>query len=212
MCFILEYGQDIKIIKRVLEVIGVVTFLVGVVIQPIFWVSAIAFILLLLCQMIISLPKILLSLRGFLSIGIVYWFIINILISVLLVFVLRNVTAVYLIGIYFLPAITWIFYSLLANNKVAKIANFLFSSMYALLALFKDMFLATLPSIPPFKISEVPEILKVLEIYPYTQIIEMVLNAVLMPVLITNITAMVLCELKGYWIEKYNNDQDVGDL
>ena len=45
--------------------------------------------------------------------------------------------------------------------------------------------------------------------YTYKQVGEIIVSIILTPFLITNILATLLCEVKGYWINKYNDGIDV---
>ena len=45
--------------------------------------------------------------------------------------------------------------------------------------------------------------------YTYKQVGEIILSIILTPFLITNILATLLCEIKGYWINKYNDGIDI---
>lgn len=148
-----------------------------------------------ICTILEALAKIPMSLRCFMGYGLLYWFIISL---VFYVTISGLMSADYITGVllaYIVFGVTWIIYSLFVNNKVARLANFLISSVLAVLVLLKDFILALLP-----------------EGYIGTQGIEVVFNLIFTPILIINILAMAVCEVKGYWIEKYNDGKDVGDM
>lgn len=48
-------------------------------------------------------------------------------------------------------------------------------------------------------------------VYKYTgeQLFQLVFNCLVTPFLIINIIALILCTVKGYWIEKYNDGKDI---
>lgn len=142
--------------------------------------------------------QILLSLGSFLIGGTVYWFIITIMIMYCL-FYSTGLSGVWL-G-YIIIFISWCFYSLLANNKVASAANQIHSTILALVVIMKD---AIIYSIPESFLNEMTA-----SGDTYERIIEMSFGAIFYPLLAINLMALLLCNLKGYWIEKYNHNQDI---
>ena len=103
---------------------------------------------------------------------------------------------------YIISAIIWWFYSLIANNKVASTANEILSAIFGILILIKDTYITMTPT----STLELKDGLG----YTYEKSIEMISGIIFSPLLAINIIALLLCVLKGYWIEKYNNNQDVG--
>ena len=102
---------------------------------------------------------------------------------------------------YIISAVTWWYYSLIANNKVASTANEILSAIFGILILLKDTLIAITPArFLDIKIGD----------FTYEKYIEMISSIIFSPLLVVNIIALLLCVLKGYWIEKYNNNQDVG--
>ncbi len=105
------------------------------------------------------------------------------------------------------------FMSLLANAKVAKFANTFIEIVLGLISLIK-VFIAyafdsyIFPQIP----STIDEAVKIKEAF---SIIESAwLNQIdfaLLPLLIINGIALLLCEIHSYWIETYNNNDDITD-
>lgn len=141
----------------------------------------------------------LMSVRKFLSIGLLYWFTITLFVIVI---VNPNFDISGYIIVFSIFAIMWCMYSLIANNKVATVANQIISTILACIVLLKDTIISFIPDIP-------------LDIEPaagYTseKLIELTFNLAFNPVLAINLFAMLLCTLKGYWIEKYNDNKDLG--
>lgn len=162
-------------------------------------ISIIMIFILLLIEFISDIKKCLLSIVGFLGIGLLYWSIFTFLI---ISFITTEVnSSLNIIYSYVIVILTWCFYSLLANNKVANTANQLLSALFAIIVVLKDTIISILPD---FILSE-----EIVEGYTVEKIFEMMFNFTFTPILIINIIAMALCALKGYWIEKYNYNQDI---
>lgn len=206
--FIDEYYYVINKVEDTALVFLLISGVFSCMIQPMIWISSFFMLLFFICTFIKDVGKIFISLKKFLGRGFLYWFVISVLLFTFLLSILCDYGSqiTYLVVGYVLFSATWIFYCLLANSKVAKIANFLLSSIFGIIVLLKDFILSILPDNFAMKTIEA------LDGYSCTQLVEIAFNFVFTPILITNIVAMAICELKGYWIEKYNNDQDVGDL
>lgn len=102
--------------------------------------------------------------------------------------------------------LAWAIICYVANNKVATLTNLIFSTITGILILIKDVFIKLLPS--NYNINQLPQ--AAIEAgYTYVQLIEELINIILMPILISNLIVVLLCAIKGYWIEKYNNDTDI---
>lgn len=102
--------------------------------------------------------------------------------------------------------LAWAIICYLANNKVATLTNLIFSTVTGILILIKDVFIKLLPS--NYNINKLPE--PAIEVgYTYVQVIEETIDLILMPILISNLIVVLLCAIKGYWIEKYNNGIDI---
>lgn len=141
----------------------------------------------------------LLSAWGFMTLGSVYWCIIAALIYLTLsrmVSVTSNLIA------YVIFAVTWIMYSLFANNKVAMLANQIHSTILALVVLSKDVIFAIIPSWLLETTKSDGE--------TFGNVLEKIFLSIFSPFLAVNLIALFMCILKGYWIEKYNNNQDTG--
>lgn len=103
---------------------------------------------------------------------------------------------------YIIAAVMWWFYSLIANTKVAHLCNVVWSTILGTLALIKDG-IASFISLGYFKLhGEYNE-------YAVNQFIEGIYLFILIPILTINLIALMLCEIKNYWIEKYNNGKDI---
>lgn len=157
------------------------------------------FILFFFTLIIGNAYKNLTSVRGFLGNGLLNYLIIVISAGVFIhtgKFIM-DITIYYIIS-----AIIWWFYSLIANNKVASTANEILSAIFGILILIKDTYITMTPT----STLELKDGLG----YTYEKSIEMISGIIFSPLLAINIIALLLCVLKGYWIEKYNNNQDVG--
>ena len=162
--------------------------------MPLFVISS---VLLIMTPILMDVSGCLTSIRGFIGKGLIYYVIV---VALILMVLIRNFQ-INFITIYTTIGITWCFYSLLANNKVAVLANEIFSAAFAILALLKDTFITLLP------IAFLD--IEIIQGYTCEKFIEAIYMLTVNPLLIINITAMVLCSLKGYWIEKYNDGKDV---
>lgn len=166
--------------------------------NPLKYVVLLLLLIWFVINFIFDTNKFLLSITGFLGIGLYYWFIFT---YIIIYFVNTRNIVWNAICSYSIAALMWWFYSLIANNKVANVANQILSALFALVVLMKDTMLAMMP-------------LNVLEqeyIKGYTveKIIEIMSGFIFSPILAVNIIALVLCTLKGYWIEKYNDNMDI---
>ena len=154
-------------------------------------------------RLITDTKRIFLSVRGFIITGIYYWFMISLLVVILMMKIIDFKRFVFIpICGYLICAVLWWFYSLIANNKVASTANEILSAIFGILILIKDTYIAMMPD----SILELKDNLG----YTYEKSIEMISGIIFSPLLAINIIALLLCVLKGYWIEKYNDNQDVG--
>lgn len=159
------------------------------------------FILLFLCYIIWCLgcaDKTLLSVYGFLTTGIAYWFLITLVIFVILLNMGFGEFVFFVIS-----ALLWWSYSLMANNKVANVANQILSTTFAVIVLFKDTLISL---IPEYELSK-----ELIYGYSCEKTIELIFNIAFTPILVINLIALLLCTLKGYWIEKYNNNKDISE-
>lgn len=146
------------------------------------------FLVAVIYKMVKKADKILLSVTGFLFIGILYWGLISMLVNAVLKLFAGPISREHeAVIMYIVFALAWCVYSLIANNKVASTANEILSAVLGVLTLTKDMIVLITDS----------------------RYFELLVNFMFIPVLITNIMALVLCVLKGYWIEKYNDSNDV---
>lgn len=156
-------------------------------------------------KFIFDTRKFLLSIPGFLVAGSYYWLTISL--GVMLCITkfgdIENDVDVIVIG-YLVSAIIWCILSLIANNKVANTANQLLSAVLAIFVLSKDAVFALIQY----------SALDAGQGNVYSdeiEILEVAFNLIVSPILAVNIVAVALCTLKGYWIEKYNNNMDVSE-
>lgn len=163
-----------------------------------FLVSVLLFEVIMILIFISESRTILLSLRGFLSSGMLYWFSIT---GLFILYIWQTTGTDSLWLGYIIIFLSWCFYSLLANNKVASAANQIHSTILALVVIMKD---AIIYSIPESFLNEMTA-----SGDTYERIIEMSFGAIFYPFLAINLVALLLCNLKGYWIEKYNHNQDI---
>lgn len=145
--------------------------------------------------------KLLLSAVNFLLSGIKYYLAIICVMLVLIGNLINNeVYDIYIV--YIFASLYWWKYSLIANNKVATLGNEVISSLFAILLLIKDALLTLISS----------EILnstyKGITIGEY---INVFWNVTISPILAINIIALMLCSVKGYWIDKYNDGKDISE-
>lgn len=105
--------------------------------------------------------------------------------------------------IIFSTLITWLILSLIVNNEVAKITNLILATFFGILVYFKDLIILCLPD------GDIELYMMYGLSYTYKQVAEIILSIILTPFLITNILATLLCEIKGYWINKYNDGIDI---
>lgn len=96
----------------------------------------------------------------------------------------------------------WMFISLIVNNDIAKIVNLIFASFSGIILALKDFIILCLPDV------DIETMAYGLS-YTYKQGLELLISIVVTPFLITNILATLLCEIKGYWINKYNDGIDI---
>lgn len=169
--------------------------------ETLFWMTAfkILFAIFLITLLLGNAPKYLTSVTGFLGTGFVYYLVIILAINLLIHTGSQNVNIVIC---YIAAALLWWLYSLIANNKVAGIANEILSAIFAILVLIKEVIITLLPT---YYLEQYAE-----NGFTYEKIFEIVSEIIFTPPLIINIIALLLCALKGYWIEKYNGNHDVG--
>lgn len=146
----------------------------------------------------IGLSKdIFLSLRGFLLSGMLYWF----CITGLVLYNVWNIIGIRVVIIYPVLMISWCIYSLIANNKVATAANQVHSTILGLIVIMKDMIIYSLPAAYLNRVTPAGD--------TYETAIETSFGMIFYPILAINLIALLLCSLKGYWIEKYNDGKDL---
>lgn len=99
----------------------------------------------------------------------------------------------------------WCMISLVANNKIAKTANEVFSIFFGLIVVIKDTILDFLP-----EELNIDQYINFSESgYSDAQVIRMLIDVIATPLLVINAIAMILCVLKEHWIEQYNDGKDL---
>ena len=191
-------------ISKYIDIIAVVTFVaigVAVYLHLSVYVCVMLLFAFIVMECIFDMKRCLLSITGFLGVGIVYWLLFTAFITSFLIVVIDGwVSIACSYGVFMM---TWCFYSLLANNKVANTANQLLSALFAMIVLSKDTILSL---IPDYVLSAEIE-----KWYTVEKSIEMAFNLTFSPILTINIVTVALCTLKGYWIEQYNQNRDIGE-
>lgn len=142
--------------------------------------------------------KFLLSLRGFFFGGTLYWIAIT---RVIQYCIWHSSGISWIQDGYPFVLISWCFYSLIANNKVASAANQVHSTILGLIVIMKDEIIYSLPASYLNQITPAGD--------TYEKVIETSFGTVFYPFLAINLIALLLCSLKGYWIEKYNDGKDL---
>ena len=149
------------------------------------------------------------SLRKFLLYGIILVFLLSPLLSFMLIYLLSlssvNNSNIQLFVFITVPVGIWFFLSLIANNKVSKLVNLILATLLGIIVYVKDIVFNILPDNLFLSYKIAPEILG----YSNKQVLEIFSDIILTPFLITNILTTLLCEIKSYWIEKYNNGEDI---
>ena len=145
-----------------------------------------------------NLEYILLSVRGFLGLGILYYLGICFFLFQWILTGNYKLNIMISLGV---AALLWIEYSMMANCKVACLANQVLSTIFGLIVILKDVVIAVIPE---------TELNKVISNgYTMGKTIDMVWGLISAPFLAINLIALLLCTLKGYWIDKYNNGKDL---
>lgn len=218
-CFDCQLKVHIYLYKRLYIIKEIINYLNIIMAIFIFLIAFTRSIFLTYCFLFISCIYLLInglsiinttftSLRGFLK----YGFFIEFFLSFSIMFASREILEVSLQNInstmdtmiiIFSTLITWLILSLIVNNEVAKITNLILATFFGILVYFKDLIILCLPDrdIEPYMMYGLS--------YTYKQVGEIILSIILTPFLITNILATLLCEIKGYWINKYNDGIDI---
>lgn len=102
----------------------------------------------------------------------------------------------------------WNVYSLIANSKVSQTLNAVFAAGIAAINLSLSLVISVFPI--EKKIFSVDD-LKVLSDFGFSgkSFLSLLLSLVLYPFLVTNLVATALTTLKRYWIDKYNEGEDI---
>lgn len=165
-------------------------------------------------EVLLNINNVLTSLKKFVVYGCIISFILSLCLSIILMdlFCSSDQNAIVSIVIefmcwFFSLLIIWLFFSLIANNSVAKITNLILATFTGIITIIESTVLSFFPD-NMFSDDWMPSILMQIG-YSNKQCIEIVTNLLLAPFLITNLIAVLVCEIKGYWIEKYNDGKDI---
>lgn len=145
-----------------------------------------------------NLEHILLSIRGFLGLGILYYLGICFFLFQWILTGNYKLNIMISLGV---AAWLWIKYSMMANCRVACLANQVLSTLFGLIVILKDVVIALIPETALNKVMS--------NGYTMGKTIDMVWGLISAPFLAINLIALLLCSLKGYWIEKYNDGKDL---
>ena len=103
--------------------------------------------------------------------------------------------------------VSWSIVSCFANNKVAKLTNIILTTVVGLLIYIKDAIFDVLPD-SLFQKYDSNDFFITLGYTPKS-VAQATLDYLFLPLLISNIVATLVCEIKGYWIDKYNDGKDI---
>lgn len=169
----------------------------------------------LLCAILTDLQKAMTTLGGFMDIGKLLlslaflgitgiWYIYNDLLTIVAVQPLMYLVASCIM------AIIWAIYSSFCNIKVSTLANGLLTGGLSLIVVTKDLVIKVLSLIgdpSPFGNEVAAEI----ESWgcSISQFFDTIIYLMIYPFLIITVLATMVCAAKQYWIEKYNNNEDI---
>ena len=175
-------------------------------------ISAIISICFLLTELARSLNQITTSLRTFLVDGIFTEFIIMVTLILLIHQIMPNESTIYTSIIQYILitlaiTVSWSVVSCFANNKVAKLTNIILTTVVGLLIYIKDTIFDVLPD-SLFQRYDSNDFFITLGYTPKS-VAQATLDYLFLPLLISNIVATLVCEIKGYWIDKYNGGKDI---
>ncbi len=206
-----------KIIKKI-ELFSTILFIVFFVLAVLTKLNIISSILpivaliYLISPFLKSLEAPFISIRGFIRNGILMIIIMEFVILIIVFKFWRSLefsTIKCLITISIVYFILWCFYSLLANNKMSKLINTCNAALFSIFTLIFNLILNYLPS--NLSNYETFKEIKLPEGFTHKQILSLCVSLLLFFPLITNILAATLCAIKGYWIDKYNNGNDISE-
>ncbi len=205
VCFVLRktYTFGNKMIKstdnKSIGCLGLILLVIsGILSVRNIFLAMIVFAMVYVLIFITNSYKILLSFRGFFFSGTVYWIAITMAIKYS---IWHSSGTSWIQGGYPFILVSWCIYSLIANNKVATAANQVHSTILGLIVIMKDMIIYSLPAAYLNRVTPAGD--------TYETAIETSFGMIFYPILAINLIALLLCSLKGYWIEKYNDGKDL---
>lgn len=235
-----RFSQSHKYIafQRTLFLIGTISFILTLISTTFYNAKAVLFFAGIMCvclylgltiDTIVNFKLVLVSVRKFLSVGIVFDIVITIIVYYLstvfgwdktITSGINSVLPVYWHGLFgggvvisfVIFGVIWFLFSILANSKVATTANAIIAAGLAIL-------LTILNSIWCFFSQDYPlgfslDVVEALKSFGYSpvQLFQAAVSLFTVPPLIINCIAMLLAQLKGYWVEKYNDGQEISDI
>lgn len=201
-------------------VFGVIMWGLGVIpLEIAFWISGISSLTMLACEFLGDTQNAMTTLGGFLKVGI---YIILILLIVILVTmtkaleqIFRGTTGQYcvLIIVSVLLSLIWGAYSSFCNAEVATLANALLTGGIGLIILTKDLLVKTLCIELPIVFINEEFMAQMASLgFDSSQTIDGVFSLLFYPILFMVGWATMVCAAKKYWIDKYNNGDDIERL
>lgn len=108
--------------------------------------------------------------------------------------------------------LVWNYFCALANTSVGITANAIVAGLLGVIMLIANTFFSIFPQGYTFELDA--EIVKPVTDAGYTllNIYQIMFNLSTVPLLIINGTAIVTCQLKSYWVEKYNGGRQISDI
>lgn len=184
-----------------------------------YWVLLMLGIAMLICTFLKDSQKAMTTLGGFLQIGMCLMLVVGIATELFIVTTFKGifagVTGQYLacVVISFVLALIWGIYSSFCNAGVATLANALLAGMIGLVILTKDLLVNTLfIELPVAMFGD--EFTAQIEAIGYStsQFIDGAFSLLFYPFLLMAGFATMVCASKKYWIDKYNNREDIDSI
>lgn len=213
----LQYAYDGELKSIILKIIIPLSIIVSIFTMAFGMNFALSCILLIATMFLLCFfPNILLSFKKFLLTSIFVGTTLTIIIFILLSEKLTNklsgdkkFLACYILFIVIM-VIVWTLLSFFANNKVARLTNLVGVTITGIITIIKDAIFTILPENLYLEKNITNVILSVYSITP-KQLLDLGITFIVSPMLVTNIIVTLMCEVKAYWIIKYNNGIDVTD-
>ncbi len=159
----------------------------------------------LFAPLLSNVSKIFISVRGFICIGLPILLYVCLalmgLLSQLLDYSLNLKIGISYLIIFLVILLIQLFYCLIANNKVAKLINACLAAILAII----NLALKCVPYIPKVKLvlNTSPNTTITGVEYTAEEIFNITVNLYTAPLLLLSIILTLICEIKGYWFQKY---------